>query len=446
MNRTSPVDLTSKPVTARELVTLAKQAGAHDAACVPLDAQDLQSEGRHAKTALPEAKSLVSIVLSMNREPLRTPARSIANLEFHHAADDINAICRRLVRLLQERGHKALNPSMGFPMEADAFPGRMWTIAHKTVAVAAGMGHMGIHRSVIHPRFGSMILLGTVICDVDVEAEPEALGAPLKGNPCLECKLCVPACPVGAISPAGELNFTACLTHNYREFLGGFADWAEGIADAKSGRDLRKKTTVAEQVSMWQSLSFGANYKGAYCLAVCPAGDDVIGAYLEDKRGWRDRYVKPLQEQKETLYVLPGSDAEAHAQKRSPHKTLRRVSSHIFPTSIPGFLRGLKLAFQPGQAKDLNARYHFNFTDCDVPEDEPRAKSTVRVTIEIRQGTLAIHHGLQDKPDLAVTADAATWLAFLAGERGIVRALLTRKIKPKGKLTLLVAFGRCFPL
>ena len=28
---------------------------------------------------------------------------------------------------------------------------------------------------------------------------------------------------------------------------------------------------------MWQSLSYGANYRAAYCLAVCPAGEDVIG-------------------------------------------------------------------------------------------------------------------------------------------------------------------------
>src|SRR2546425_9647265 len=29
---------------------------------------------------------------------------------------------------------------------------RMWVVAHKPVAVAAGLGHMGIHRNVIHPR------------------------------------------------------------------------------------------------------------------------------------------------------------------------------------------------------------------------------------------------------------------------------------------------------
>ena len=52
-----------------------------------------------------------------------------------------------------------MNPAMGFPMEMDRFPGKSWVVSYKPVAVAAGLGHMGIHRNVIHPRFGNFILL-----------------------------------------------------------------------------------------------------------------------------------------------------------------------------------------------------------------------------------------------------------------------------------------------
>ena len=48
---------------------------------------------------------------------------------------------------------------MGFPMEMDRFPGKTWVVSHKPVAVAAGLGQMGIHRNVIHPKFGNFILL-----------------------------------------------------------------------------------------------------------------------------------------------------------------------------------------------------------------------------------------------------------------------------------------------
>lgn len=92
---------------------------------------------------------------------------------------------------------------MGFPMEMARFPGKIRVVAHKPVAEAAGLGRMGIHRNVIHPKFGSFVLLGTVL----VGAEIGEYSRPLEYNPCLSCKLCVAACPVEAIGPDGYFNF-----------------------------------------------------------------------------------------------------------------------------------------------------------------------------------------------------------------------------------------------
>src|SRR5256885_5397093 len=149
----------------------------------------------------------------MNRENIRTPARSISNLEFQHTTDETNEVARRIVSSLEELGIGALNGgAAGFPMEADRWGSKMWVISHKPVAVAAGLGQMGIHRNVIHPKFGNFILLGTVL----VDAKVTEYSHPIVYNPCLECKLCVAACPTGAISPDGQFNFSACYTHNYR--------------------------------------------------------------------------------------------------------------------------------------------------------------------------------------------------------------------------------------
>ena len=52
---------------------------------------------------------------------------------------------------------------------------------------------------------------------------------------------------------------------------------------------------------------------------------------------------------------------------------------------------------------------------------------------------------LAGRPDMHVTADAQTWLGFLAKEKNLVWALLTRKIRIKGSPKLLIAFGKCFP-
>jgi epoxyqueuosine reductase QueG len=149
----------------------------------------------------------------MNREKIRTPARSIANLEFHHTTDETNEVARRIVAALERIGVGAINGgAAASPMEAVRWGQKMWVISHNSIAVAAGLGQMGIHRNVIHPKFGNFILLGTVL----VAAEVTDHSHPVAYNPCLECKLCVAGCPTGAISPDGQFNFSACYTHNYR--------------------------------------------------------------------------------------------------------------------------------------------------------------------------------------------------------------------------------------
>ena len=413
------------------LKQLVLDAGADDVGFVEIGRPELDDQRDDILKAFPRTRTLISFVVRMNREAIRTPARSVANTEFHHAGDEVNDIARRVVRTLEERGIRALNPAMGFPMEMDQFPGKAWVVSHKPVAVAAGLGMMGIHRNVIHEKFGNFILLGTILLD----AEVSETGRPISYNPCLECKLCVAACPVGAISAEGDFNFSACYTHNYREFMGGFTDWVEQIADSKDALDYRKKVSDPESASMWQSLSFGANYKAAYCLAVCPAGEEVIGPYLTDRAGHLREVVRPLQDKEETVYVVAGSDAEEHAARRFPLKTIKRVGNGLRPRSIQRFLSGLPLTFQPGKASKLNAVYHFTFT----------GKEPKEATVTIRDGTLQVRDGHQGEADLRVTADSETWLGFLAKERSLLWALLRRKIRIKGSPRLLVAFGKCFP-
>jgi epoxyqueuosine reductase QueG len=426
-----PVPPETERLDAAWLKQLALDAGADDVGLVGIDNPTLDDQRDDILQAFPRTKTLISFVVRMNREPIRSPARSAANLEFHHTGDEVNEIGRKLVRRLEERGIKALNPAMGFPMEMDKFPSKIWVVSHKPVAVAAGLGHMGIHRNVIHPKFGNFILLGTVL----VDSEVAEYGQPIDYNPCLECKLCVAACPVGAISPTGDFNFSACYTHNYREFMGGFTDWTEQVVESKNAVDYRRRVSDSESASLWQSLSFGANYKAAYCLSVCPAGEDVIGPYLADKQTHLKENVRPLQEKEETIFVLKNSDAEGHVAKRFPHKRIKHVGNSLRPRTIDGFLKGVSLVFQPSKSAGVNATFHFTFTG-----DEQR-----QATIVIRDKKIAVNNGHVGQPDLHVTADSKTWLGFLKKEKSVVWALLRRRIRLQGPLKLLVAFGKCFP-
>lgn len=411
---------------------LCLDAGADDVGFVEVDRAALAQERAHIQRAFPHARAVISIVMRMNLDNVRSQARSIANSEFHHTGEEVNDVARRITAALERAGVRALNPPMGFPMEADRWGyERMWVVAHKPIAVAAGLGRIGIHRNVIHPRFGNFILLGTIL----IGAEISEYSREIDYNPCLECKLCVAACPVGAIGADGAFNFSACYTHNYREFMGGFSDWVENVAESKNRLDYRRRVKDSETVSMWQSLAFGANYKAAYCMAVCPAGEDVIGPYLASKKNFADDVMRPLQAKVEPVYVVRGSDAEAHVQKRFPHKTIRTVHGLLRPRSIAGLLFGMPVAFQRQAAGKLNAIYHFVFT----------GKEPAEATVIIREGKLTVQNGLHDKANIKVVADSETWLGFLAGERSLLWALLTRRVRLRGNPKWLLAFKRCFP-
>ena len=409
---------------------LCLDCGADDVGFVSLEHPELDDQRADILDSFPHARGVIVFVRRMNREPVRSPARSLANTEFHHVGDQVTRTSHEIARRLEDIGVRALNEPVAFPMEQDRWP-KPWIIALKPMAVAAGLGEMGIHRNVIHPKFGSFILLGAVIVDRPIGHESQ----PVAFSPCLECKLCVAACPVGAISSDGHFNFNSCYTHNYREFMSGFTDWVETVADSKSASDYRQRVSDPETVSMWQSLSSGPNYKAANCIAVCPAGEDVISPFLEDRKEHLTSIVKPLQDKSETVYVIPGTDAEDYTARRFPHKNLRRVSNGVRVPTVRSFLDSMPHVFQRGQAADLEARYHFTFTGT---EEE-------KATVVIREQEISVEDGHVGEADLTVTADSRTWVRFLAKEQGILRSLLTRRIRVRGPIRLLLAFGRCFP-
>src|SRR5204863_1071225 len=171
-------------------------------------------------------------------------------------------------------------------------------------------------------------------------------------------------------------------------------------------------------------------------LSVCPAGEEVIGPFLTDRKEFLKEMVKPLQDKVETVYVVPGSDAEDHVARRFPHKKTKRVSNGLAGQgTIRAFVHGLNFVFQRGQSKGLNAVYHFTFTGHDE----------VKATVTIRDEKLQVSEGHNGQADLRLTADSQTWLRFLRKEANLVWALLRRKIRIQGSPKLLLAFGRCFP-
>jgi len=162
-----PYSVMPQPLNTDWLKQLVLEAGADDVGFVDINRSELADQTETVLNAFPCTKTLISFVVRMNREAIKTPARSVSNLEFHHTGDQVNEIARHVVRVLENKGIRAMNPATGFPMEMGEFPDgdKIWIVSHKPVAVAAGLGMMGMHRNVIHPIFGNFILLGTILID-----------------------------------------------------------------------------------------------------------------------------------------------------------------------------------------------------------------------------------------------------------------------------------------
>ena len=217
------------------------------------------------------------------------------------------------------------------------------------------------------------------------------------------------------------------------------SSWADSPTGSSSRRQQQRARLPAEGErlrvgSMWQSLSYGANYKAAYCMAVCPAGEEVIGPFKAEQKAYLNEVVRPLQEKKETVYVVKGSDAESHVARRFPNKTTKRVGSGLRPTSVRGFPTGCHCCFNgelPRIARYLSLHLHGR-----------RSSGSHSRHSGFQPPCPEGHQGISD---LRVIADGKTWLVFCERQASPF-ALLRRKIRLKGSPRLLLAFGRCFPM
>jgi epoxyqueuosine reductase len=71
----------------------------------------------------------------------------------------------------------------------------------------AGIGFYGKNTMLITREYGSWVVLGTLVTDVEIEAT-----APLELD-CGRCRLCIDACPTGALDEPGVLDANRCLSY-----------------------------------------------------------------------------------------------------------------------------------------------------------------------------------------------------------------------------------------
>ena len=77
----------------------------------------------------------------------------------------------------------------------------------REAAARSGVGFYGKNTMLITRKHGSWVVLGTLVTDVELQST-----APLDTD-CGECRLCIDACPTGALDVAGTLDATRCLSY-----------------------------------------------------------------------------------------------------------------------------------------------------------------------------------------------------------------------------------------
>jgi Uncharacterized Fe-S protein len=309
------------PVLAAEaLREICLAAGAADCGFVEISRPALDFERQDILEVYPRTKTLIALAFALNPENMRSRVRNMSSSEFHEASDESARTERRILHRLNAQGVRGVAVPADFPMDMGRFPGKIWHVSHKIVAVEAGLGHMGLNRLVLHPRLGSFIRLATLL----VDAEIDAYGAPLKDSPCINCGLCAAVCPVGAVRRDGSFDLTTCMVHAYRDNIVGFLDFIDAVATAPDMAAFRERFLDRETASLWQSLMYKMNYRCGYCMAVCPAGLPGGVDYAGDRKAYMAEVFRPLKDRREEVYVIPGSAAEERAAK-NPNKTVRRV-------------------------------------------------------------------------------------------------------------------------
>jgi epoxyqueuosine reductase QueG len=415
-------------ITAEELRAVCREEGADDSGFVEVGRQALAAERNDMLRVFPEVKTVISIVKRANREGIRSASLAVADQEFSKTYSSVSDIACGIIGRLNRSGVRGVAVPAGFPMDMTRWPGKVWELSHKLVAIEAGMGHMGQHRVVIHPGFGNHIALGTIIVDTEVDRYDR----PQTESPCIECGLCIAVCPVGALSRESGLDFMSCAMHNYHELFGGFQEWIEEIVSSGNIRSYRSKFRDSETGSKWQSLTYGHAYRCSYCMAVCPAGGETAKTYLSDKKSYMARYVKPLKSKKEPVYVIAGTKAEKVA-KKNQCKEVRYVRNTIRPASVQSFLDGAGLLFNPEKAEGVNVTLHFEFT----------GKENRSATIAISEGRLNVMEGHSGKADLRIRSDSETWGRIVNEEISPVMPLITGKLRLKGNPSHLKKFKSC---
>ncbi len=132
-------------------------------------------------------------------------ARYALGRDYHH-------IVRNRLQRLADALAAEIGP-FGYRAFVDSGP-----VLEKPLARNAGLGWIGKHTNLIHPRAGSQFVLGELFTDLPLPVDSPA------ADRCGTCTACIPACPTGAITAPYQLDARRCISYLTIEYHGSIPD------------------------------------------------------------------------------------------------------------------------------------------------------------------------------------------------------------------------------
>ena len=210
------------------------------------------AEGRHGEmnyieTGLPEredpslllpgVKSVLSVAIA-GPAPLAS-SEGTESFSAHAAVPDYHRVVKGLLLELLEY----IRAKVGRPVEGiacvDGAP-----VLEKAWAESAGIGRTGKNTLLIVPGAGSLVFLGELLLDIEIESDE-----PIDWDPCSTCTSCLDACPTGALIAPGQLDARRCISYLTIEL---------------------KRDFTEEEVALTSPWLFGCDQ----CMAACPHNRD----------------------------------------------------------------------------------------------------------------------------------------------------------------------------
>lgn len=212
----------------------------------------------------PRAKSALVVTVEYVPHPKQNafPIKAARVARYAKGEDYHHWLQRRLKALVEQL--RATFPNEEFLTFTDSQP-----VLERDLAYRAGLGWYGKNTCLIHPKKGSLFLIGEIYTSIDPAQTDLKATIPVTDH-CGKCTRCIDACPTQAIVAPRELDARKCISYLTIE---------------------NKEDPPEELRTKMGDWLFGCDI----CQTVCPWNIKVYGEKIADKTTTRSELIADLR-------------------------------------------------------------------------------------------------------------------------------------------------------